>query len=607
MPYQCWLLSLAAASLAASALDPRHFFDPRCPPAALPDPEGSIRFAPSRAFLAMPLPATATLADCATACCGDWNCVAFALQPALPPGGPLSGAWLNHDSLRGTSPLTLRQTGAQLQCTSLDPSAAYWSTAEGVLAPDGVHLYLVFDGSPRNNRSGVISDGGTTITLSRLPFDPANFTQVFALVNHTNTSTPPQCTFMDELPPLTPRPASSSMLTGSRAFLPPPLAPPYPASTYISAALDSSALLGVNGDEFPTTWASDGFSYSGAGDNIQPSPSIPLHYSSPASFFKISASSPLDARYPNSSFTLQGGPFPLSDSALAKAMCPGWGRGLANIKSSGVIEFEGSMFWAVSCFNYGDDPTFNRQRYGPAWIAASTDWGVNWTSVPQQVFAGRLAAPRLVQAGQGYAGAPDPDHIYALFPGTTNNASFFECNDAAWLGRARKNATTLPFKSAWEFFVGVDSDGSALYDSDDSLAAPVLDWPLHTSVQQVNWHASLQRFILANWVWISMDGYPRPDHSPDERNGRTARQRTWLTLLEAPTLHGPWKVFFSNDQWQYSDGSSGAYTPIFPAAWINATDESFWMVSTQCCTGANSFPPDNHYSFNAQRVSVTRR
>ena len=46
-------------------------------------------------------------------------------------------------------------------------------------------------------------------------------------------------------------------------------------------------------------------------------------------------------------------------------------------------------------------------------------------------------------------------------------------------------------------------------------------------------------------------------------------------------------------------------TPIFPPQWINTTDDSFYMVSTQCC-GAPEFPPTNHYSFNAQKVTVAR-
>ena len=59
---------------------------------------------------------------------------------------------------------------------------------------------------------------------------------------------------------------------------------------------------------------------------------------------------------------------------------------------------DGVLYWAVSCFNYGDDPVFNRQRYGPAWIVTSHDNGqtFNLTATPTDMFKGRLAAPRFV-------------------------------------------------------------------------------------------------------------------------------------------------------------------------------------------------------------------
>ena len=61
----------------------------------------------------------------------------------------------------------------------------------------------------------------------------------------------------------------------------------------------------------------------------------------------------------------------------------------------------------------GDDAVFNRQRYGPAWIITSTDKGKTWnlTATPTDMFPGRLAAPRFVQYGQDFSGAPD-DWVY---------------------------------------------------------------------------------------------------------------------------------------------------------------------------------------------------
>lgn len=75
-----------------------------------------------------------------------------------------------------------------------------------------------------------------------------------------------------------------------------------------------------------------------------------------------------------------------------------------------------------------------------------------------------------------------------------------------------------------------------------------------------------------------------------------------LTLFEAPTPWGPFSVFYRDDDWRYADGSSGAYTPVVPPAWLS-DDGSFWVVSTQCC-GVPEYPPTNWYAFNAQRVDV---
>ena len=596
--FSALLLLAAAAAPPTAAEDPRYQRDARCPPAVTLDAPGSLRQCRSCGYLTVSLPATATAADCAYACCGDWSCQTFTFTPpsASPApanaSSPLTGAWANHDSLRGVSGVSLvENTDGSITGQSLDPAVAFWSTCAGRrVGPAG--LFLVFDGHASNNRSGVISPDGTEIFLERLSFDPPGFTQ-----NFTRSSGPANatCVFQDDIPPLQPAPAGSEAVSGLRAFLP-GQAPPFAASTFFaSATLNSTVLIGADGDEFPATWASDGNLYSGAGDNSQPSRGISGRWNSPASMFRVTGL-PTDDTYPLQAFAAMGSPFAPANSSFALANCPSWGRGLANIKSSGALFVNGTLYWAVSCFNYGDDPAFNRQRYGPAWLVRSRDFGATWDDAGAPVFAGRLAAPRIIQAGQAYADAPD-EYVYLYFPGTTNNASFFECNDAVWLGRVPTAQIWL--RAAYEFFVGFGADGAPQWDSDDTLAAPVYSWPLHTSVQNALYSAALKRYLLPNWVWISMDGNPRPDHSPDERNARTARQRTQLVLLEAPTPWGPFSVFLRDDNWQYSDGSSGAYTPVLMPSWLDS--KGVWMVSTQCC-GTPQFAPDNHYSFNAQRL-----
>jgi hypothetical protein len=62
---------------------------------------------------------------------------------------------------------------------------------------------------------------------------------------------------------------------------------------------------------------------------------------------------------------------------------------------------------------------------------------LNLTALSTGMFPGRLAAPRFIQYGQDYAGAPS-DWVYVYFPGTTDDSAFFENNDEILLGRVNK-------------------------------------------------------------------------------------------------------------------------------------------------------------------------
>ena len=60
---------------------------------------------------------------------------------------------------------------------------------------------------------------------------------------------------------------------------------------------------------------------------------------------------------------------------------------------------------------------------------------------------------------------------------------------------------------------------------------------------------------------------------------------------------------------QTSNGSSGAYSPSFPAAWVSGDGLEMWMVSTSCCNYHTEDPsgyiPKSHgYQFHATPVRV---
>lgn len=173
-------------SLTQRLADPRHNFDPRCPPAVTLDPPETARVCSHCGYFATMLAATATPNDCSIACCGDWSCLSFIFTPAgnAPSARSLEGSWVNHDSLRGSSGVSITQTeagiGAHISARSLDPSRAFWTTAQGTWVTL-TSLFLCFDCTPghtNNNRTGTISADFQSISFDRLPFDPLNFTQV---------------------------------------------------------------------------------------------------------------------------------------------------------------------------------------------------------------------------------------------------------------------------------------------------------------------------------------------------------------------------------------------------------------------------------------------
>ena len=137
---------------------------------------------------------------------------------------------------------------------------------------------------------------------------------------------------------------------------------------------------GINGDEFPISWAEDGYQYTGAGDNVQRGLDR-----SPLAFFRVKGGPkemgcddpPTHHDQPSpvcKNISLRGAAVPITNAA-ARKVCPKWDghSDIPNLKSSGVLALDGVLYWIVSCFDYGNDKAFNRQRYGPAWIVTSKD------------------------------------------------------------------------------------------------------------------------------------------------------------------------------------------------------------------------------------------
>ena len=556
--------SLASVTIATTAPPPPYHRGPwpkngACPSAFLMDPPGKYRLSPTgckRSEYAF-FDSVTTARDCVELCCGDWSCWAISFYPTGKVG--------NNSEPNGPG-----------------------HSCEDDTKPCCVLLNDMHDPVLPSNVSGAQS--GMRAKL------PARWSSEF-----TPSTLVTKVSFGDKL-------YKGSLPRKDK-----------------KAGWWHSGEGGSLGDEFPTTWAADGMQYSGAGDNDGGGGKFG---GSPLTLWRINGTQP-----PSAAFALQGVEKPITGAAASTA-CPIGKGGVPNLKSQSLLALGNKLYWAVACFDYDDpdysskgqadkhrglDPIFNRQRYGvndTSWIVASSDMGKTWDveATDFHFFKGRLSSPRFINAGQDYTGAPDPDHVYAVFVGTETNKAFFEQNDAMWLGRV--STTQLLNRSAWTFYAGMVA-GTPAWTVDDTIAVSIFRHPLMTAMQQVTYNVGLKRYMMAVWGWVDPNGNPRGQltvsttvgptnwlSGEGNGGGKAGHDRTQLSLWESPQPWGPWSFFHRDDDWQGPDGSSGGYTPVFPPAWISDSGTEMWMVFTQCCPGKIA-GPKNNYNFTYQKLTLS--
>ena len=349
----------------------------------------------------------------------------------------------------------------------------------------------------------------------------------------------------------------------------------YPQSTYIRRAVfDRFRCHRGDGDMWPITWADDGHLYGAACDNS----------GSPMNFWRIkNGPAPwcADTGWGVSVELLDNLPIDPKIYCQRPDLHPKMG-----VKPAGLLCLNGVLYFAVELHNYGENPTFNRQRNVQAWIITSVDYGKTWhrAATPIDMFTGRLASPHFLQFGQDYAGARD-EYVYAYFPAGDDGKSYWENGDYLLLGRVLKYSILR--REAWEFYAGAGS-AEPRWDADEQKAQPVFRYPLMTGENHVSYNPGLKRYIMGNYGFIDSDGNPRPYH---QGPWPEACLRSQLTLFESPQPWGPWSIFHQDDDW----GTYGDYQPNFPTKWMSPDGLTMLMVSS------GSF---DDYNMTIQKVTL---
>jgi len=350
-----------------------------------------------------------------------------------------------------------------------------------------------------------------------------------------------------------------------------------PRSTFIrSAIFDKFRCHRGDGDMWPITWADDDNLYGAAGDNS----------GSPMNFWKINGGPA--AWCANTGWGVWVeliDPKPINPKTYCQRadLHPTMG-----VKPASLLSINGVLYFAVELHNYGDNPSFNRQRNVQGWIITSFDYGKTWDreATPTDFFTGRLSSPHFIQFGKDYAGARD-NYIYACFPAGKDGNSYWENADLLLLGRVDKY--NIVERSAWEFFSGTDRSGAPRWDVDDKLAQPVFSYPQMTGENHISYNRGIKRYLMGNYGFIDAQGKPRPYHQTGCWPESCLRSQ--LTLFEAPEPWGPWTCFHQDDNW----GTYGDYQPNFPTKWMSPDGLTMLMVSS------GSF---DDYNLTLQKVTL---
>lgn len=352
----------------------------------------------------------------------------------------------------------------------------------------------------------------------------------------------------------------------------------YPQPNYPQSTLIKSVILGKHrfhkgdGDMWPITWAKDGNLYGGAGDNCN----------SAMNFWRIEG----DRQYMDwaayALFLVNNNPVDHKKYCRIPPADPKRG-----IKPAGLLSIDGTLYFAVEAMNYGEDPSFNRQRNIHGWIITSTNYGVTWNieATPTNFFEDRLSSCHFLQFGQDYAGARD-NYVYAYFPAADDNHSYWENGDHILLGRVDKN--DILKRDKWEFCVGISKENIPEWSNDDSKAIPIFSYYHMTGENHVVYNPGIKRYIMGNYGFMTTDGIPRPYHQGKYPESVAPSQ---LTLFEAPEPWGPWSIFHIDNDW----GTVGDYQPNFPTKWISDDGTRMWMVSS------GTF---GDYNFTVQKVTL---
>jgi len=308
--------------------------------------------------------------------------------------------------------------------------------------------------------------------------------------------------------------------------------PPYPPSTFIVGInwdFSTRSTEAQGSDNWSITWADDGELYTAYGDGRGFDPKVSSKLS--LGFAKV-----------------LGSPPNFSGVNIRSSSGEQMGNGASGKKASGMLMVDGTLYmWVRNADNNG-------KQCQLAWSndhANTWAWN-NWKFT-------ELGYCAFLNYGQNYAAARD-QYVYMYSP---NTASAYVETDQVILTRVPKNK--ISDRNAYEFFKGLDTNGSSTWTSDISQRGSVFDFPGGSHRLDVTYNAPLGRYLMTMRSFAALAG-----------------GLNQFSIYDAPEPWGPWTTVYYTEQWQGSvlDKSNGGWGDAqhIPTKWISPDGKTFHLV-----------------------------
>lgn len=297
---------------------------------------------------------------------------------------------------------------------------------------------------------------------------------------------------------------------------------PYPPSRVLTrldwAAKETIVRKAKGSDNWPLTWADDGYLYTAYGDGNGFEP-----------FLREKLSLGL-AR-------VEGGPTAFAGFNIRSPTGEHKGDGPKGKKASGMLMVDGVLYLLV-------------RNAGNAQLGWSEDHGRTWAWADWK-FATSFGCPTFLNFGQNQRGARDAyAYIYSH-----DADSAYQAADRMVL--ARVSRARIKERDAYEFFKGLDAQGQPLWTRDVGKRGAVFTHPGRCYRSGISYNAALQRYL---WCQIL------PGKEPRFAGG--------FGVYDAPEPWGPWTTVFYTTAWDVGPGE----TSSFPTKWMGQDGRTLFLV-----------------------------